>query len=534
MTEIKREILENRLKEVKQRLEETEKRLENYCSAEEMKDMVNKLSAERAKAEEEMMDLLVELEEPFRVEAWQGFKNGLLTTIKQAEKSLKNSIEKHRKVESAKPIVGPILEKITSNKFVAWFSIVLLVYLLLLSVGGLSAGFKWISGGKEQAEQLFKFATNPFMGLIIGMLATALVQSSSTTTSIIVTLCAGGLPISAAVPMVLGANIGTTVTNSLVSLGHIGNAREFKRAFAAATVHDFFNLLAVLIFLPLEIIFHPLEKVSGYLSQTLIGSSSFNVKDFNFVKTVTKPVIGGAKSLFKMIPGENWIGASLFIIVAVILVFTAILLLGKLLRTMMVGKAEEIFHKAVGRSSTTGIGAGALITVLVQSSSTTTSLIVPLAGSGIMSLKQIYPFTLGANIGTCVTSLLAAMAITGSGAVEALQVALVHLLYNSLAVVVIYGVVFLRTIPLWCATSLARIASERKSLAFLYIVGIFFVMPAICLGTYNKLYSNKTQKELSTDVLQLETQVAGTSKQKTTAINSVVCPKCSTKVKIHN
>ena len=532
MTEIKRGKLENRLKEVKQRLAETEERLETYCSAEEMKDMVSKLSAERAKAEEEMMDLLVELEEPFRVEAWQGFKNGLLTTIKQAEKSLKKSIEKHKKIEADKPLINPLIEKIINNKVVSWLMIVLLVYVLLLAVGSLGSGFKWVSGGSTGAKELFKFATNPFMGLIVGMLATALVQSSSTTTSIIVTLCAGGVPLSAAIPMIMGANIGTTVTNSLVSLGHIGNSREFKRAFAAATVHDFFNVMSVIIFLPIEIMFHPLEKLSGFLANTLVGGSSFNVKNLNFIKPLTKPVIGGIKSLFKMIPGEDWIGGSLFIIFSVILVFAAILLLGKLLRAMMVGKAEEVFHKAVGRSSTTGIGAGALITVLVQSSSTTTSLIVPLAGSGIMSLKQIYPFTLGANIGTCVTSLLAAMAITGVGAVAALQVGLVHLLYNTFAVVVIYSVVFLRKIPLWGATSLARIAAKKKSVAFLYIIGIFFILPAICLGAYNQIFQPTTKNNIQIASAKKENPPKVTKVSTTVVKNfqEATCPKCKTKL----
>ena len=535
MTEIKRGKLENRLKEVKRRLEDTEERMENCCSAQEMKDMVNKLSMERAKAEEEMMDLLVELEEPFRVEAWQGFKKGLLTTIKQAEKSLKKSIKKHKEVEANKPLISPVLDKIINNKAISWLMIILLVYVLLLAVGSLGSGFKWVSGGSAGAQELFKFATNPFMGLIVGMLATALVQSSSTTTSIIVTLCAGGVPLSAAIPMIMGANIGTTVTNSLVSLGHIGNSREFKRAFAAATVHDFFNVMAVIIFLPMEIMFHPLEKISGYLANTLIGGSSLNIKSLNFIKPLTKPVIGGMKSLFKLIPGDNWIGGSLFIIFSIILVFAAILLLGKLLRAMMVGKAEEVFHKAVGRSSTTGIGAGALITVLVQSSSTTTSLIVPLAGSGIMSLKQIYPFTLGANIGTCVTSLLAAMAITGVGAVAALQVGLVHLLYNTSAVILIYSIVFLRNIPLWGATNLARLAAKKKSVAFIYIIGMFFILPAICLGAYNQLFQTPEAKNITLakkETAPIATEFKTKIKTESTEVSHIkICPNCKTKLK---
>ena len=140
------------------------------------------------------------------------------------------------------------------------------VYVLLLAVGTIGSGFKMATGGKEGAEAIFAFAQNPFVGVIMGLLATALVQSSSTVTSVIVGMVAGGLPVSIAIPMVMGANMGTTVTNTLVSLGHVGNREEFRRAFAAATVHDWFNLLAIVIFLPLEIFFGYLEKASYMLA----------------------------------------------------------------------------------------------------------------------------------------------------------------------------------------------------------------------------------------------------------------------------
>ncbi|NET49849.1 MAG: Na/Pi cotransporter family protein, partial [Merismopedia sp. SIO2A8] len=170
-----------------------------------------------------------------------------------------------------------------------WFGVVLLVYCLIVAVGLIGSGFKSATG--EQAKELFDFATNPFLGLIVGTVATALIQSSSTVTSIIVGLVAGGLPVATAVPMVMGANIGTTITNTLVSLGHIRDNNEFRKAFAAATVHDFFNLLNVLIFLPIEIFFHPLEKVGLFLANTLVGSSSLSLKDFNVVKMATKPIV---------------------------------------------------------------------------------------------------------------------------------------------------------------------------------------------------------------------------------------------------
>ena len=135
---------------------------------------------------------------------------------------------------------------------VAWCVVAVMVYVLLLAVDLINHGFKQATGGAASAQALFAFATNPFMGVLLGGLVTALVQSSSTVTSIIVGMVAGGLPVSVAIPMVMGANLGTTITNTLVSFGHVGNREEFRRAFAAATVHDGFNLLSILIFLPLE------------------------------------------------------------------------------------------------------------------------------------------------------------------------------------------------------------------------------------------------------------------------------------------
>ncbi len=364
------------------------------------------------------------------------------------------------------------------NNFLQWLGVVVLVYILIVAVGMIGSGFKSATG--ERAEELFAFATNPFLGLIVGSVATALIQSSSTVTSIIVGLVAGGLPVATAVPMVMGANIGTTITNTLVSMGHIGDKNEFKRAFAAATVHDFFNLLSVIIFLPLEILFHPLEKMGLFLANSLVGSGSVSVKDLNFVKAATKPVVNIFKSIAYFLPAP-FDGVAL-IILGIGLIFLTITLIGRLLKVLMVGRAKEILHFAIGRGPISGIVAGTIITILVQSSSTTTSLMVPLAGAGVFGVAQIYPLTLGANIGTCITALLAATAVSGADAVPALEIAMVHLLYNFLGVVIIYGIPFLRRLPIQGAQTLALVASERKYLAFAYIIGVFFVIPGILLG----------------------------------------------------
>lgn len=370
--------------------------------------------------------------------------------------------------------------EISSQKspILQWLGVVFLVYLLIVAVGMIGAGFKSATG--ERAQDLFAFATNPFLGLIVGTVATALIQSSSTVTSIIVGLVAGGLPVGTAVPMVMGANIGTTITNTLVSLGHVTEKSEFRRAFAAATVHDFFNLLSVIIFLPLEILFHPLERMGLFLANALVGGGSMSMKNLNVVKTATAPIVNLFKQITHVFPAP--FDGVLLILLGIGLIFLTITFIGKLLKVLMVGRAKDILHTAIGRGPVAGILAGTLITILVQSSSTTTSLMVPLAGAGVFGLAQVYPFTLGANIGTCVTALLAATAVSGAEAVPALEIAMVHLLYNTLGVVIIYGIPFLCRLPIQGAETLAAVASERKYLAFAYIVMVFFLLPGILLG----------------------------------------------------
>jgi sodium-dependent phosphate cotransporter len=362
-----------------------------------------------------------------------------------------------------------------SGNVLTWVAVVLMVYILLIGVDTIGDGFKWLSGGAEGAEKIFAFASNPIAGVILGTLATALVQSSSTVTSVIVGLVAGGVPVEVAIPMIMGANMGTTITNTIVSLGNLNDGPAFRKSFQAATVHDFFNLYSIVLFLPIEMLFHPLEKAGGALANWFIGTGDASIKDLNILSAATSPASELIVSLFENLP--NTLGASLTIATGITLVMAAVLYLGKLLRSVMTGHAQEVVDKAVGRGPVRGIFSGTVVTVLVQSSSTTTSLVVPLAGAGVLTTRQVYPFTLGANIGTCITALLAATAITGDNKIFALQIALVHLLYNVLGVLLFMLIPFLRELPVKSAEWLGRKSEEHRYWAFAYILSVFFVLP---------------------------------------------------------
>jgi sodium-dependent phosphate cotransporter len=365
-----------------------------------------------------------------------------------------------------------------TTRWLRWANLAFMLYLLLLAVSMVGSGFKMATG--EHAQVLFEFASHPVAGLMIGLVATALIQSSSTVTSIIVGLVAGGLPVTTAIPMIMGANIGTTVTNTLVSLGHVRCNTEFKRAFASATIHDFFNLLAVAIFLPLEMMFGILDKISSWLVSPMLATGDMSMKGLNFIKPITKPVVSAIQEPLSSFGSVT--GGVLLIVLGIATIFVAITVMGKLMKSLMVGRAREILKNAIGRGPLHGIASGSIVTILVQSSSTTTSLMVPLVGSGALKVRDVYPFTLGANIGTCITGLLAATAVSGEYAVFALQIALVHLVFNIMATAFIFGIPFLRELPVKGADYISDMAIKNKAVVAGYLASIFVVIPGTILA----------------------------------------------------
>ena len=242
-----------------------------------------------------------------------------------------------------------------------WLLLVLLVYVMLLAVSMIGSGFKFATG--DHAKALFSFASNPVMGLIIGMVSTALIQSSSTVTSIIVGMVAGGLPITIAIPMMMGANIGTSITNTLVSLGHVARKEEFQRAFNAATIHDFFNVLSVLIFLPLEMAFGILEYLSAQMVAIFHTGQAIGVDGVNPIKVATQPVTDLATHVFSFLP-SIYPGVAK-IILGIGLIMFSITYMGKIMKSLMVGKAKALLHTSIGKGPLSGIASGAVMTVLV-------------------------------------------------------------------------------------------------------------------------------------------------------------------------
>lgn len=165
------------------------------------------------------------------------------------------------------------------------------------------------------------------------------------------------------------------------------------------------------------------------------------------------------------------------VLVGVLLILTVITLISRMLKELLVGRARRIFDNAIGRGAVTGVLSGALITMLVQSSTTTTSLAVPFAATGKFGLRQIFHFVVGANIGTTLTALIAAFGFSGVEGQTALQAALVHLLYNLMAATLILLTPGLRALPPKGATLLSRLGTENTWYIVGWILLVFLVVP---------------------------------------------------------
>ncbi|MBA2529163.1 MAG: Na/Pi symporter [Euzebyales bacterium] len=348
-----------------------------------------------------------------------------------------------------------------------------LLYAFLVGVESLGNGIAGLGG--DVTDDLFRGVAHPLGGLCVGVLATVLMQSSSVTTSTIVALVgAGVVGLDDAVPMVMGANIGTTITNTLASLGAIRRPEEFRRAFAGATMHDFFNLLAVAVLLPLEIATGLLARTAMGLSRAVGGGAG---GEFD---SPVKAAVGAGTDLVQRAvtaaAGETALAGVVLIVAGLALLFSTLVAITKNMRVVVAGPAERSLNAVLGRSGALGILVGAVMTVAVQSSSITTSLLVPMVSSGVLQLANAYPLTLGANIGTTCTALLAALAMPQ---IAGLQIALVHLLFNVAGTLLFYPIPALRRLPLALARRLADQAVKRRGLVLAYVVVVFVGVPLV-------------------------------------------------------
>jgi sodium-dependent phosphate cotransporter len=293
------------------------------------------------------------------------------------------------------------------------------------------------------------------------------------------------LPIANAVPMVMGANIGTTVTATIVSLAHMGRRAEFRRAFAVANCHDFFNYFSVIVLLPLELTTGYLRRTARFLAEFLRGAQGYEYE--SPIKESLSAALAPFKSLAKVLFPVEQAQAIFLIILCGGFIFFSLFFLVKVMRSAMRTRVEKFMKNVLGSNAVLSMAVGTIATCMVQSSSITTSLLVPLAGAGVITLEQAFPVTIGANVGTTITALLASLAVSGPNAVFGIQIALIHLLFNISGTIIIYPVEKIRRIPLRAAQWLANWAVQSRKVAIVFVALMFFVLPGALVFLYNAI-----------------------------------------------
>ncbi|ELW61417.1 Sodium-dependent phosphate transport protein 2B [Tupaia chinensis] len=439
------------------------------------------------------------------------------------------------------------------------------LYLFVCSLDVLSSAFQLVGG--KVAGQFFSnnsIMSNPVAGLVIGVLVTVMVQSSSTSSSIIVSMVASSLlSVRAAIPIIMGANIGTSITNTIVALMQAGDRSEFRRAFAGATVHDFFNWLSVLVLLPLEAITHYLEILTNLVVETfhfkngedapallkvitdpftkliiqldkkVINQIAMNdqaAKNKSLIKTWCKTFTNVTQMNVTVPSSDNCTSPSLcwtdgvqtwtiqnvtykeniakcqhifvnfnlpdlavgiiLLIVSLLVLCGCLVMIVKLLGSVLKGQVAVVIKKTLNTDFpfpfawVTGylaILVGAGMTFIVQSSSVFTSAMTPLIGIGVISIERAYPLTLGSNIGTTTTAILAALASPGNTLKSSLQIALCHFFFNISGILLWYPIPFTR-LPIRLAKGLGNISAKYRWFAVFYLIFFFFLTPLAVFG----------------------------------------------------
>jgi len=340
---------------------------------------------------------------------------------------------------------------------------------------------------REVVYDIFEYADNPMVGFFVGILVTAVFQSSSFTTSFVVSLVVTTpLTLHQAIFIVMGANIGTSITAVGVSFTHVRRQQEFARAYGAATVHEFFKVLTVLVFLPLEWVVYNLtgagvlERASSKLSVLLCTGRATGDAPTNPLKECVRPVVEGLEWLLHEALDLSVVVAGIVLgILGVVLILVALILMTMILRSLVVHRVERFFDKVLFRNAGAAFVVGLVLTAIVQSSSVTTSLVVPLAGTGLLSIAQVLPYTLGAAIGTTVTALLASLATsadTPEQAAVGVALACSHLLFNVFGSMIWYP---FRRVPVFIARWFGGIASRDRRLALALVLSAFFGLPIL-------------------------------------------------------
>lgn len=383
--------------------------------------------------------------------------------------------------------------------------IILALVLFLFAIDLMTSSLQHLK--RNVSETILLATSNPFTGLFIGLVITAMLQSSSTTTSLVVALVASkALTLESAIPIIMGANVGTTITATIVSLGFISKKKEFRRAVSAGTYHYFFNLLTAVVLFPLEYYYSFLSSLSSWITHTLFSTEIESTNNF-------EPT-GWGFSFFSEWLIKTWNSPFLLVLLAISLLFASILIFRRLIADLLKAKSPEVFSRFFFKSPFKSFSWGLLTTAAIRSSTITTSVVVPIVANKIVSLKQAAPFIVGANVGTTITAFIAAILQTNTA--SAVSIAIAHFLFNFLGVLLFLPVPVLRKLPIELAERLGKVTLKYRLAGFVYLLVAFFFLPFSliyfnqdAIETHNLTYSRRAssgQPEQYSMVTRLNTR----------------------------
>ena len=255
------------------------------------------------------------------------------------------------------------------------------------------------TAGSKMSSFLGMLTNNRFLAVALGALITAIIQSSGATTIMVVGfVSAGVLNLSQAVGVIMGANIGTTITAWIVSMSQLGDAFEVMKP--------------------------------GFYAPAIIGIGAL--------------LLVFAKSQKKKTIGEIMIGLGLLFIGLDFMSGS----INPYTDAPIFAKAFEI----LGGNPLLGMIIGALVTALLQSSSASVGILQTLAMNGIVTTNAAIYITLGQNIGSCVTAMLSSM----GGSRTAKRAAVMHLTFNVIGAIVFgsIGFIFFSLRPAFAASNI--------------------------------------------------------------------------------
>jgi len=148
------------------------------------------------------------------------------------------------------------------------------------------------------------------------------------------------------------------------------------------------------------------------------------------------------------------------------------------MRSLVAKRTEIVLNNVIGKHAIAAIFVSIIFTTIVQSSSITIALMIPLIAAGILTVETMFPLIMGANIGTTTTAILASFA---TGNIAAVTVAFVHFLFNMIGVCLIYPIKALRRIPTGLAKNLGNLAFKKRRYVFIYVLTLFFIIPGLLI-----------------------------------------------------